>query len=115
MKAIILFFLTMTGFAATAQSTIMKIDTVILEEFKTTDDAGTQITSYRRLTKKDARAYIEKIKAYNDEKADRLEMVNMEISILNDRLKATKAEKDRLQMEIQDNKRRIDEYKLLIK
>ena len=95
-------------------TTIMKIDTVILEEFKTTDEAGTAITSYRRLTNKEAKAYIEKIKGYNDDKADQLEMVNMEINILNDRLKSAKSEKDRLQMEIQDNKRRIEEYRNII-
>jgi uncharacterized membrane-anchored protein YhcB (DUF1043 family) len=38
----------------------------------------------------------------------------MEINILNDRLKAAKSEKDRLQQEIQDNKRRIEEYRNII-
>jgi len=115
-KTFLIFALLLVGLFSYSQTltTIMKIDTVILEEFKTTDDAGTEITSYRRLTNKDVKAYIEKIKGYNDDKAMNLEMVNMEINILNDRLKSAKSEKDRLQMEIQDNKRRIDEYRNII-
>lgn len=115
-KTLLIFVILLACMAAYSQTltTIMKIDTVILEEFKTTDEAGTAITSYRRLTNKKAKAYIDKIKGYNDDKADQLEMVDMEINILNDRLKAAKAEKDRLQMEIADNKRRIDEYRNII-
>jgi peptidoglycan hydrolase CwlO-like protein len=115
-KTLLIIGLLLVGLSMYSQTltTIMKIDTVILEEFKTTDEAGTAITSYRRLTNEQARAYIEKIKGYNDDKADQLEMVNMEIDILNDRLKSAKSEKDRLQMEIQDNKRRIEEYKNII-
>ena len=115
-KTFLIFGLLLAGLYSYSQTltTIMKIDTVILEEFKTTDEAGTAITSYRRLTNKEAKAYIEKIKGYNDDKAMNLEMVNMEINILNDRLKAAKSEKDRLQQEIQDNKRRIEEYRNII-
>jgi len=97
-----------------AQTTIMKIDTVIVEEFRTTDDAGTPITSYRRLTKKEAKDYIEKIRLQNDYKIDQLQMTNTEIEILNDRLKNTKEQKQKLQEEIMDNKRRIDEYKTIL-
>lgn len=115
-KTFLIFGFILACAAAYSQTltTIMKIDTVILEEFKTTDEAGTAITSYRRLTNKEAKAYIEKIKGYNDDKTDQLEMVNMEINILTDRLKATKSEKERLQTEIRDNKRRIDEYRKII-
>ena len=115
-KTLLIFGFLLVGLSMYSQTltTIMKIDTVIMEEFKTVDEAGTAITSYRRLTNEQARAYIEKIKGYNDDKVDQLQMVNMEINILVDRLKYAKDEKDRLQMEIQDNKRRIDEYRNII-
>jgi hypothetical protein len=71
-KTLLIFGFILVGLSMYSQTltTIMKIDTVILEEFKTTDEAGTAITSYRRLTNKEAKAYIEKIKGRKNVKAN---------------------------------------------
>lgn len=112
-----LLILGILAFAIIANSqttTIMQIDTVIVEEFKQTDEAGLEITSYRRLTRKEVRDYIEKIKLQNDYKADQLQMINLEIEMINDRLKSAKEQKEKLRAEIDDNKRRMNEYRNLI-
>ena len=114
-KTLIIFGFFLASIAAYSQATtIMKIDTVILEEFKSVDEAGTSITSYRRLTKKEAKDYIEKIKTENDWKAERLERYKDEKQMYNSMLKDVNERIEKTQAEIHDNKRRIEEYRNIL-
>jgi len=47
---IIFLFAGMVGFGQ--KTTIMLLDSTVVEEFRTVDENGTDITSYRRLSKK---------------------------------------------------------------
>lgn len=116
MKKTLLIF-SLLAFAIVAKSqntTIMKIDGVVIEEFKSVDENGTDITSYRRLTNKQVRDYIEKIKQENDWKAERLERYKDEKQMYQSMIKDVNERIEKTQAEIQDNKRRIEEYRNIL-
>ena len=114
-KTLLIFGLIAMGLVSKCQSTtIMKIDSVVIEEFKSVDENGTDITSYRRLTNKQVREYIEKIKAENYWKVERLERYKDEKQMYNSMLKDVNERIEKTQAEIHDNKRRIEEYRNIL-
>jgi chromosome segregation ATPase len=96
-------------------SVIHLFDKTIIEEFKTIDKDGNQLTSYRRMDKKSAKDYIEKIRQENETLQERLEMFKSEAAMYKSMMDDMVARRAEVQATIQENKRRIEEYKKYLK
>lgn len=107
--------LTFTGFSQVTidTSTIVLINNTVVEEFRTLDPDGNQITSYRRVTKAQINEYIKKIQADNDFKKELIDRTNDEIAMYASMNKEAKERKDKLLAEIKENQRRLEAYKLM--
>ena len=118
MKKIFLLFalaFAITGFSQVKidPSTILLIDTTVVEEFRTLDTDGTSVTSYRRVTRQQINEYINKIQEHNDFNRELIDRSNDEIQMYNSMLKDARERKEKLQAEIKENDRRLEAYKLL--
>jgi len=109
---IVFLFAGLVGFGQ--KTTIMLLDSTIVEEFRTVDKNQTDIVSYRRLTKKQVREYIDKIQIANDLKAQELEFLKDEENMHTQQLNDVKERRKTVSDEIADNKRRIKEFRKIL-
>jgi len=106
-----LIFGAFSAFGQTDSSVIHLFDQTIVEEFKSLDKDGNEVTSYRRMDRQKAGEYIERIRAENQSLQERLEMFRNEEKMYKSMMDDMKARKAEVQATIQENKRRIEEYK----
>lgn len=106
-----LLFVGLKSFGQTDTSAIVLINDIVVEEFKTTDQDGQPVTSYRRVDRAQVKDYIERIKFDISAKHESLEMMKNEKMMYESMLQDLQVRRDKLQAEIQENKRRIEVYK----
>ena len=92
-------------------SVIHLFDQTIVEEFKSLDKDGNEVTSYRRMDRANAKDYIDRIRAENQSLQERLEMFRNEETMYKSMMDDMKARRAEVHATIQENKRRIEEYK----
>jgi hypothetical protein len=92
-------------------SVIHLFEKTIVEEFKSIDKDGNEVTSYRRMEQSNAKDYIVKIQLENEALLERLEMFKNEEKMYKSMMDDMVARRSEVQATIQENKRRIEEYK----